>query len=271
MIFIVDDDRSVRSSLSRLMRSAGYEALSFATAEEYLAAVSGTDAVAGTGIGTGTAPKREDGDCVILDLQMSGMNGLELQQILKHHEPPLPVIILTATEDAELRARALAAGAERVLRKPCDSAVLLQAVAEAIESPPQRVGTVPMRAADDAGDPAHFVLERGHGTYRPIGNVTFEEVVALVRAAIAAARRHQLGDLLVDTTALNGFPSPDCFERFLAAVEWAQEAAGGVRLAMVARAEMIDPQKLGVLVASNRGMISNIFPTEAEARAWLTA
>ena len=266
MIFIVDDDRSVRSSLSRLMRSAGYQALAFATAEEYLDAVSGAASAA-----TPSDAERADADCVILDLHMSGMNGLDLQQILKHRDRPVPVIILSATEDNELRAKALAGGAERVLGKPCDSAILLQAVAEAVEKASERGRSGQACPADAAGDPPHFVIERGHGAYRPTGDVTFDQVVALVRAAIAAARRHQLGDLLVDTTALTGFPSPDSFERFLAAVEWAREAAGGLRLAMVARAEMIDPQKFGVLVARNRGLSSNIFPTEPEARAWLKA
>jgi hypothetical protein len=116
-----------------------------------------------------------------------------------------------------------------------------------------------------------FVLEGGRGLYRPVGSVSFTEAVALVRAAIAAARRNQVRDLLVDTTALNGFPSPDTFQRFLAAVAWADEASGGVRLAMVARAEMIDPEKFGVTVAANRGLVSNIFTTELEARAWLHA
>ena len=52
---------------------------------------------------------------------------------------------------------------------------------------------------------------------------------------------------------------------------WAEEARGSLRLVMVARAEMIDPRKFGVTVAANRGLESNIFPTEAEARDWLDA
>jgi hypothetical protein len=116
-----------------------------------------------------------------------------------------------------------------------------------------------------------FVLEGGRGLYRPVGSVSFNEAVALVRAAIAAACRDQAGELLVNTTSLTGFPSPDTFQRFLAAVEWADEASGDVCLAMVARAEMIDPQKFGVTVAANRGLVSNIFTTELEARAWLDA
>ena len=76
---------------------------------------------------------------------------------------------------------------------------------------------------------------------------------------------------MVDTTALTGFRSPGTFQRFLAAVAWSDEAKGGVRLAMVARAEMIHPQKFGVTVAAGRGLVSNIFTTEVEARAWLDA
>ena len=120
-------------------------------------------------------------------------------------------------------------------------------------------------------DPDNFVLEEGRGLYRPVGAVSFDEAVALVRAAIAAARRRHVRNLLVDTTALTGFSSPNTFERFLAAVAWAEESRGGVHLAMVARAEMIHPQKFGALVAANRGLVSNIFTTEAEARAWLFA
>jgi len=256
MIFIVDDDASVRKSLTRLMRSAGYEAWAFATAQEFLAVVDAAGVAAG---------------CVILDLHMAGMNGLDLQKVINRREPPVPVIILSATEDTEQRAP-VAAGA-KVLRKPCDSSVLLRAVAEGLGVPPPDVlpssSKEEVSGANGGGDPESFILAEGHAQYRPAGSVSFDKTIALVRAAIAAAGRNNVKDLLVDTTALTGFASPDTFQRFLAAVEWAEEAQGGVRLAMVALEEMIHPQKLGVLVAANRGMVSNIFPTEVEARAWL--
>jgi len=120
-------------------------------------------------------------------------------------------------------------------------------------------------------DPDNFVLEEGRALYRPVGSVSFDEAVVLVRAGIAAARRNRVRNLLVNTTALSGFSSPQQFERFLAAVAWAEESMGGVHLAMVARPEMIHPQKFGVLVAANLGLVSNIFTTEVEARAWLDA
>ena len=114
-----------------------------------------------------------------------------------------------------------------------------------------------------------FVLEGTRAVYRPTGDVSFDGAVALVRSGIAAACANLADDLIVDTKALTGFASPDTFQRFLAAVDWAREARGRVRLAMVAKAEMIDPKRFGVTVARNRGMVSNIFNAENEARAWL--
>jgi len=248
MIFILDDDQSVRTSLTRLLRSAGYEARAFADADECLADIDAAGLSA---------------DCVIIDLHMPGMGGLQLQAVINRREPPVPVIVFSATEDVELRAVAVAAGAVKVLRKPCDSGVLLRAVADAIGGP----SPSPVHVA--SADPDHFVLDAGHARYHPVGTVSFDRAVTMIRAAIAAAHRNGVRDLLVDISALTGFPSPDTFERFLAVVEWAEEARGNVRLAMVARAEMIHPQRLGVLVAANRGLVSNIFATEAEARAWL--
>ncbi|MGH7585990.1 MAG: hypothetical protein ACREMH_07065 [Gemmatimonadales bacterium] len=120
-------------------------------------------------------------------------------------------------------------------------------------------------------EPEGFATDGYRGHYRPAGSVSFDQAVDHVRTAIAAARWKELTELLVDTTEWTGFPSPDTFQRFLAAVAWAEEARGRLRLAMVARPEMIDPRKFGALVATNRGLESNIFPTEAEARAWLDA
>jgi CheY-like chemotaxis protein len=265
MIFIVDDDRSVRKSLMRLMRAAGYRAESFERAEEYFAALNEITTI----------------DCVILDLQMPGMSGLDLQAVINRREPSVPVIILSATEDTELRAKALAAGAAAVLRKPCDWTVLLRAVVKATGQPPPCPPTSswtqghasirPAQSDATAGAPDldYFVVEAAHAVYRPVGAVSFDEMVALVRDAISAAIRSEVRDLLVDISGLTGFPSPNTLERLVAAVEWAEEARDSVRLAMVARPEMIHPQKFGVLAAHNRGMISNIFPTEQEARDWL--
>ena len=118
-------------------------------------------------------------------------------------------------------------------------------------------------------DPASFHLAGNRAVYRPVANVTFEEAVALVREAIVLACQHQARELLVDSTRLTGFLSPDTLQRFFAAIQWAEAGAGRLHLAMVALSEMIDPQKFAVTVAANRGLVSNIFPSEAEAVAWL--
>ncbi|QDU25342.1 hypothetical protein ETAA8_04070 [Anatilimnocola aggregata] len=119
--------------------------------------------------------------------------------------------------------------------------------------------------------PEGFSIERNRGIYCPVGTVSFDEVVALVSAAITAACAQQVEELLVDTTGLTGFHSPSTIQRYAAVVKWAESANRRLRLAMVAQQEMIDPQKFGVLVAGNRGLDSNIFATQTEARAWLDA
>jgi hypothetical protein len=93
----------------------------------------------------------------------------------------------------------------------------------------------------------------------------------MVRSAIAAARSSGVTELLVDLRELTGIRPPTISNRFDAVEEWAREAGGVLRLAIVTRSELIDPEKFGVTVGANRGLVGNIFPTEPEARAWLDA
>ena len=85
------------------------------------------------------------------------------------------------------------------------------------------------------------------------------------------ARSLGLTDLLVNTSGLTGFPPPSIFARHALAVKWAEAAGSGLHVAMVARAEVIDPQKIGVLMAQNRGVSGDVFTTEVAAIAWLDA
>ncbi len=116
-----------------------------------------------------------------------------------------------------------------------------------------------------------FEIAGGRGFYRPAGSVSFDHVVALVTAAIAASRTQGVEDLLVNTCALTGFPSPNTFQRYFAVKEWAATAGGRLRVCMVARAEMIDPDRFGLIVAANQNLVANIVTTEVEALAWLDA
>jgi hypothetical protein len=107
------------------------------------------------------------------------------------------------------------------------------------------------------------------GFFRPVGTMSFEQAVELVAEAMKHARSLELLDMLVNTSSLAGFPTPDVFARYSLANRWAQSAGASLRVALVARAEFIDPQKIGVLMAQNRGVAGDVFTSEAAAIAWL--
>jgi len=109
------------------------------------------------------------------------------------------------------------------------------------------------------------------GFYRPSARVSFEQAVEMVASAMRHARALELIDLVVNTKGLVGFGRPSIFARHSLAVEWARSAGATLRVAMVARPEVIDPQKIGVLMAQNRGVRGDVFTNEAEALAWLDA
>lgn len=111
VVFIVDDDESVRRALARLIRSAGFEARVFASAEEFLD--EGCQNIPG---------------CLILDVRMPGTNGLELQERLIASGSEMPVVFITAHEDTEARERAMKTGAVAYIQKPFNDEVLLDAV-----------------------------------------------------------------------------------------------------------------------------------------------
>jgi FixJ family two-component response regulator len=112
LVAIIDDDESVSRSTRRLLRSAGIESESFSSGEAFLQR-------------RATKPSVQP-DCVILDVQMPGLNGLEVQARLAGSG--LPVIFITAHEDSGVREQALAAGAMAFLRKPFDDEILIGAV-----------------------------------------------------------------------------------------------------------------------------------------------
>jgi FixJ family two-component response regulator len=114
-IAVVEDDRSVGTALCRLLRSAGLEAKAFEGAAGFLEAL----------------PERVP-DCLVLDVQMPGMNGLELQQRLKDIAATLPIVMITGRDEASIRAICMAMGASTYLSKPLNDDDLLDAVARAI-------------------------------------------------------------------------------------------------------------------------------------------
>jgi two-component system response regulator FixJ len=117
LITVVDDDASVRESTSSLLRSVGHAVNEFESAEEFIASTA-----------------LDKADCVITDVRMLGMSGLELQRRLASSHPRLPVILMTAhASNDEVRMRALRDGAAEYLCKPLDEETLLRAVETALQ------------------------------------------------------------------------------------------------------------------------------------------
>src|SRR6516164_7845005 len=115
MIFIVDDDESVRDSLRLLLECAGFEARVFGSCREFLAAGC---------IG--------EGDCLILDVHLTGMSGLDLLERMRGRGDRVPVILITGRLDTATRSRAQAAGALAVVEKPYKAGEILALVRHAL-------------------------------------------------------------------------------------------------------------------------------------------
>jgi CheY-like chemotaxis protein len=117
LISVVDDDESVREALCGLLRSVGFAVKAFASAEEFL-----------------TSDQPRSADCLVLDVRMPGMGGIELQRQLVAGHYEIPVILITAHEDEGMRARALSGGVGAVLIKPFSEEALLNAIRSALSS-----------------------------------------------------------------------------------------------------------------------------------------
>jgi len=120
-IFVVDDDEAVRDSLAMMLRAAGRAVESFATAQEFI-------------------DRRGDArtGCVVLDVRMPGMSGLELEEWLTEHNDTLPIVFLTGHGDIPMAVRTIKRGAYEFLQKPVDDQHLLDAIDAAMsgELPP---------------------------------------------------------------------------------------------------------------------------------------
>jgi FixJ family two-component response regulator len=117
LIVIVDDDESVRSALEGLMKAVGLTARSFPSAEEYL-----------------ESGQHRQTACLIADIRMPGMSGLELQARLNAEQCRIPTIFITAHGDTKMRMQAMRDGAVEFLAKPFDDDVLLEHIRAALES-----------------------------------------------------------------------------------------------------------------------------------------
>jgi len=117
--------------------------------------------------------------------------------------------------------------------------------------------------------PEHFEVMEGYCCYRLSGQGPLAEAAGKVIEAIEFSREQGMRNLLIDTTNWTGHDSPDTLERFTWASAFAQAAGSTVKLAMVVRPELMDPEKFEVTVARNRGLMGNVFDSEKDALAWL--
>lgn len=116
-VFLVDDDASVRRALTRLIKSAGYQVRAFASAREFL----------------DIHPETEGPACLVLDVRMPGLTGLDLQDKLQENNPGLPIIFITGHGDIPMSVKAMKAGAVDFLSKPLKDAHLWTAIEQALE------------------------------------------------------------------------------------------------------------------------------------------
>jgi two-component system response regulator FixJ len=128
-VFVVDDDEEVRDTMKRLMNSVGLEVETFASAEEFLGQFD---------------PARPG--CLLLDIRMKGMSGLDMQERLAHEEVHPPIIIITGHGDVPVAVRAVKAGAVDFIEKPFNDQVLLDSVHRAIELDGEHRGRAMQRA-----------------------------------------------------------------------------------------------------------------------------
>jgi FixJ family two-component response regulator len=124
LIVIIDDDESIRKSLARLIASAGYEVGAFASATEFL-----------------ESPKTQTATCLVSDLRMPIMSGLQLQEILRSKIPSLSMVFITGHGEIAAAVSAMKAGAVDFLEKPVKGGALLEAIERAIERSNRLKGT----------------------------------------------------------------------------------------------------------------------------------
>jgi FixJ family two-component response regulator len=117
MVAVVDDDEAFRGALQRLLKSTGLAVRSFASAEDFL-----------------NSGQQHETGCLIADIRMPGMSGLDLQAQLNAEHCPIPTIFITAHGDEKMRLQAMRGGAVKFLAKPFDGGILLESVRAALDS-----------------------------------------------------------------------------------------------------------------------------------------
>ena len=111
IVYVIDDDESIRRAVVRLSGLADLHAETFSSADEFL-----------------NSPRQKKNACILIDIQMPGSTGFDLQQKLTAFDMRIPVIVISASDDAQIRERARELGAVAFFRKPVDDQALLDAI-----------------------------------------------------------------------------------------------------------------------------------------------
>jgi FixJ family two-component response regulator len=144
VISIIDDDASVREATQRFLRALGYVAHAFASANEFLRSSQVTD-----------------NSCLIIDIKMPGMSGVELQRQLQIQGCQVPIIFITSVDDENIRTQALNAGAVCFLTKPFEIRTLIKHLEEALKRRP----SAPTKARLQRDQLVHDSFSQGYGDY----------------------------------------------------------------------------------------------------------
>ncbi len=159
-VFVIDDDASIRKGLSRLLRSAGYTIETFPSAEEFLR----REHFDGTG-------------CIILDIQMPGLSGMDLQEELNKADYHMPIIFITGHGDIPMSVQAMKKGAIDFLTKPFDDKELLRAVENATEKDGQ--GRTEYHEVQDIRRRIESLTAREHEIFRYVITGMLNKQIAL--------------------------------------------------------------------------------------------
>jgi DNA-binding NtrC family response regulator len=186
LIYVVDDDVSVREGLENLLRSAGFTVQTFSSAQEFLAGA-----------------RADVPSCLVLDVQLPGLSGLDLQQELAEADVQIPIIFLTGHGDVPMSVRAMKAGALEFLTKPVNDEDLLEAIQQGIARD--------HRARQRRGDVAQHNFEGIVGTSAALSAVLKQvEVVAPTESTVLLLGETGTGKELIARAILNVSSRSNC-------------------------------------------------------------
>lgn len=186
VVYVVDDDVAIRDAMRLLLSPMGMQVRCYATAQEFLA-----------------APNTIQPGCVLLDLRMPSMSGLELQRVFNERHQPKPIIFMSGHADVEATVRAMHQGAVEFLTKPVSEAVLLEKVHAAIEQSEKQRVAYNRRATLQARLEMLSVRERQvlEGVFAGLSNKRIARELAISHKTVELHRSNMMSKMHAETLA----------------------------------------------------------------------